>query len=129
MVSSNGGARKKMKITSKKVGDVMVLEASGKIVGDDSLQMRREVAGWIGEVPEDQKLKIVLKLNGVSMMDSAGIGALVSSYTTVQKRQGRLVLAGLGRGLQNLITITQLAKIFDVYETEEQALSSFEESK
>jgi anti-sigma B factor antagonist len=118
-----------MKITSKKVGDIMVLETSGKIVGDDSLQMRRDVAGWIGEVPEGQKLKIVLKLNGVSMMDSAGIGALVSSYTTVQKRKGRLVLAGLGRGLQNLITITQLAKIFDVYETEEQAISSFEESK
>ena len=118
-----------MKIISKKVGDVLVLEVSGKVVGDDSLQMRREIAGWLNEVPDTQKLKVALKLNGVSMMDSAGIGTLVSSYTSVQKRQGRLVLAGLGRGLQNLIAITQLAKIFDVYENEEQAVKSFEESK
>ena len=115
-----------MKITSKKVGDVMVLEVSGKIVGDDSLQMRRDISGWIGEVPDTQKPKVVLKLDGVSMMDSAGIGSLVSSYTSIQKRQGRLVLAGLGRGLQNLIAITQLTKIFDVYENEEQAIKSFE---
>lgn len=118
-----------MKVTSKKVGDVMVLDISGKVVGDDSLNLRREIAGWLAEIPEQQKPKVVLKLDGVSMMDSAGLGVLVSSYTSVQKRDGRLVLAGLGRGLQNLIAITKLAKVFDVYEKEEDAIKSFEENK
>jgi len=115
-----------MKIVSKKVGDIMVLEVSGKVVGDDSLQMRRDIAGWINEIPEKQKPKVILKLNGVSMMDSSGLGVLVSSYTSVQKKEGRLVLAGLGRGLQNLIAITKLARVFDVYENEEDAIKSFE---
>jgi anti-sigma B factor antagonist len=116
-----------MKITSRKVGDIMILDISGRIAGDDSLQMRRDISGWIAEIPDNQKPKIVLKLDGVSMMDSAGLGVLVSSYTSAQKREGRLVLAGLGRGLQNLIAITKLARVFDVYEKEEEAIKSFEE--
>jgi anti-sigma B factor antagonist len=118
-----------MKITSRKVGDIMVLDISGRIAGDDSLQMRRDISGWIAEIPDNQKPKIILKLDGVSMMDSAGLGVLVSSYTSAQKREGRLVLSGLGRGLQNLIAITKLARVFDVYEKEEEALQSFEEKK
>ena len=118
-----------MKIVSRKVGDIMVLDISGRIAGDDSLQMRREIAGWIAEIPDNQKPKIILKLDGVSLMDSAGLGVLVSSYTSAQKREGRLVLSGLGRGLQNLIAITKLARVFDVYEKEEEALKSFEEKK
>jgi anti-sigma B factor antagonist len=114
-----------MKITSKKVEDIMVIEISGRVVGDESLHMRREIAGWIAEIPEDQKPKVVLKLDGVSMMDSAGLGVLVASYTTIQKKEGRLVLAGLGRGLQNLIAITKLASVFEVYEKEEDAINSF----
>jgi len=115
-----------MKITSKKVGEIMVLDINGRVVGDDSLQMRRDIAGWIAEIPEGHKPKVVLKLSGVSMMDSAGLGVLVASFTSVQKKEGRLVLAGLGRGLQNLIAITKLAKVFEVYETEEEAIKSFE---
>ena len=115
-----------MKVTSKKVGDVMVIEVSGRVVGDDSLQMRRDIAGWIAELQEDQRPKVVLRLDGVSMMDSSGLGVLVSSYTSVQKKDGRLVLAGLGRGLQNLIAITKLARVFDVYESEDEAVKSFE---
>jgi len=114
-----------MKITSKKNGDVMIIEISGRVVGEDSLQMRREIAGWLAEIPEEQKPKIILKLDGVSMMDSSGLGVLVSSYTSVQKKEGRLVLAGLGRGLQNLIAITKLARVFEVYETEDEAVKSF----
>ena len=118
-----------MKITHRKVGDIMVLDIGGRIAGDDSLQMRRDISGWIAEIPDNQKPKVILKLDGVSMMDSAGLGVLVSSYTSAQKREGRLVLAGLGRGLQNLIAITKLARVFDVYEKEEEAIKSFEEKK
>jgi len=103
----------------------MIIEISGRVVGEDSLQMRREIAGWLAEIPEEQKPKIILKLDGVSMMDSSGLGVLVSSYTSVQKKEGRLVLAGLGRGLQNLIAITKLARVFEVYETEDEAVKSF----
>jgi len=114
-----------MRVTSKKSGDIMILGIHGRVVGDASLELRRTINGWLAEIPEKQKPKVVLNLSRVSMMDSSGLGTLVSSYTSVQRRGGMLVLAGLGRGLQNLIAITKLAQVFDVYENEEEAIKSF----
>ncbi len=116
-----------MRIANRTEGNVMILNVQGRVVGNASLDLRRELNGWIAEVPEDEKPNVILNLSKVSMMDSSGLGVLVSSYTTVQKREGRLVLAGLGKGLQNLIAITKLTRVFDIYESEEEALESFKE--
>ncbi len=118
-----------MRISSRTADkDVMVLEIRGRVVGDASMDLRRSINGWLAEIPEGQKPKVVLDLDKVSMMDSAGLGVLVSSYTSVQKRGGRLVLAGLGRGLQNLIAITKLTRVFDIYESVEEAVKSFQDA-
>ncbi|MBD3183652.1 anti-sigma factor antagonist [Candidatus Poribacteria bacterium] len=114
-----------MRVNSKKENDIIVLSIQGRIVGDASMELRRAINGWLAEIPEDEKPMIVLDLDKVSMMDSSGLGVLVSSYTSVQKKDGRLVLSGLGRGLQNLIAITKLARVFDMYETKEEAVESF----
>ena len=114
-----------MRIANRTEGNVMILNIQGRVVGNASLDLRRELNGWIAEVPEGEKPSVILNLSKVSMMDSSGLGVLVSSYTTVQKREGRLVLAGLGKGLQNLIAITKLTRVFDIYESEEEALESF----
>ena len=115
-----------MRIASRTEGSIVVLNVQGRVVGDASLDLRREINGWIAEVPEGQKTNVVLNLSKVSMMDSSGLGVLVSSYTSVQKKDGRLVLAGLGKGLQNLIAITKLTRVFDIYEDEEEAIKSFQ---
>jgi len=104
-----------------------MLDIQGRVVGDASLELRRSINGWLAEIPDDHKPKVVLNLDKVSMMDSSGLGVLVSSYTSIQKKGGRLVLSGLGKGLQNLIAITKLTRVFDMYETEEEAVKSFEE--
>lgn len=117
-----------MRISSKKKDSIMTLDIQGRVVGDASLELRRSINGWLAEIPEDEIPKVVLNLDKVSMMDSSGLGVLVSSYTSVQKRNGRLVLAGLGRGLQNLIAITKLTRVFEMYENEEEAIKSFQES-
>lgn len=118
-----------MKITSKKEDGILILDIQGRVVGDASLELRRSINGWLAEIPEGEKPKVVLNLSRVSMMDSSGLGVLVSSYTSVQRRDGRLVLAGLGRGLQNLIAITKLTRVFDIYETEAEAVKSFQEAQ
>ena len=115
-----------MKITSRKRDDTMILDINGRVVGDASLDLRRSINGWLAEIPEEEKPKVILNLDKVSMMDSSGLGVLVSSYTSIQKRGGRLVLSGLGRGLQNLIAITKLTRVFDMYESEDEAMESFE---
>ena len=114
-----------MRIQSRRRGDVMILDIQGRVVGDASLDLRRSINGWIAEIPEDEKANVILNLSKVNMMDSSGLGVLVSSYTTVQKKDGRLVLAGLGKGLQNLIAITKLTRVFDIYEDEDTAIASF----
>ena len=116
-----------MRIENRSKGNVMILDFNGRVVGDASLDMRRSINGWLAEIPEDQKPMIIMNLDKVSMMDSSGLGVLVSSYTSVQKRKGRLVLAGLGKGLQNLVAITKLTRVFDMYEDVEEALKSFKE--
>ena len=115
-----------MRVSGKKESDIMILDIHGRVIGDASLEMRRSINGWLAELPEGSKPKVILKLDKVSMMDSAGLGVLVSAYTSVQKKGGRLVLSGLGRGLQNFIAITRLAMVFDTYEHEEEAIKSFQ---
>lgn len=114
-----------MRIASSTKNGIMVIEIRGRVVGDASMDLRRSINGWLAEIPEGQKPNVALDLDKVSMMDSAGLGVLVSSYTSVQKRGGRLVLAGLGRGLQNLIAITKLTRVFDIYENVDEAIKSF----
>ncbi len=114
-----------MRIQSRRRGDVMILDIQGRVVGDASLDLRRSINGWIAEIPDDEKANVILNLSKVNMMDSSGLGVLVSSYTTVQKKGGRLALAGLGKGLQNLIAITKLTRVFDIYEDEDAAIASF----
>ena len=117
-----------MRVSSRKKDSIMILDVQGRVVGDASLDLRRSINGWLAEIPEEAKLKVVLNLDKVSMMDSSGLGVLVSSYTSVQKRGGRLVLAGLGKGLQNLIAITKLTRVFDMYENEDEAVKSFQDA-
>ena len=115
-----------MRVAGRRESDIMILDVHGRMIGDADLELRRSINGWLAEIPEGSKPRVILNLDGVSVMDSAGLGVIVASYASVQKRGGRLVLAGLGRGLQNLITITRIAMVFDVYENEEEAIMSFQ---
>ena len=114
-----------MKVDGRTEGGVLILDIQGRIVGDASLDLRRSINGWMAELSEKDKPSVVLNLEKVSMMDSSGLGVLVSSYTSVQKKDGRLVLAGMGKGLQNLIAISKLTRVFDIYENEDEAVKSF----
>ena len=114
-----------MKVDGRTEGGVLILDVQGRIVGDASLDLRRSINGWMAELSEKDKPSVVLNLEKVSMMDSSGLGVLVSSYTSVQKKDGRLVLAGMGKGLQNLIAISKLTRVFDIYENEDEAVKSF----
>lgn len=111
-----------MKIDSRTVGDVTVLECSGKItLGEGTMAVRNAVR----EVLKNGGKKIVLNLAEVNYIDSSGIGELVSSYTTVTNQGGQLRLLNLTRKIQELLAITKLLTVFQVYDTEQAAVSSF----
>jgi len=111
-----------LNINERQAGDVTVLDMSGKItIGEGSVALRTAIRRLL----EEGKKRILLNLAGVSYIDSSGIGELVSSYTAINKEGGQLKLLNLTQKLQDLLTITKLLTVFDVYDREADALNSF----
>jgi anti-sigma B factor antagonist len=114
-----------LNISERQVGDVTVLDMDGKItIGEGSVALRTAIRRLL----EENKKKILLNLAKVGYIDSSGIGELVSSYTAINNAAsgaGQLKLLNLTQKLQDLLTITKLLTVFDVYESEEEALASF----
>jgi len=111
-----------MKIDTRSVGDVSVLDCSGKItLGEGTMAIRNTVR----EVLKSGGKKIVLNLADVNYIDSSGIGELVSSYTTVTNQGGHLKLLSLTKKIQELLAITKLLTVFQVYDNEKSAVESF----
>ena len=110
-------------ISERQAGDVTILDLDGKVtIGEGSVALRTTVRNLLA----DGKNKILMNLGGVGYIDSSGIGELVSSFTAVNKEGGTLKLLNLTQKIQDLLAITKLLTVFDVYDNEADALSSFE---
>ena len=111
-----------LNIKERQAGDVIILDMEGKItIGEGSVAVRSAIRRLL----EEGKKKILLNLAGVSYVDSSGIGELVSSFTTINREGGQLKLLNLTQKIQDLLAITKLLTVFDVYEDEASALNSF----
>src|SRR5437868_347308 len=111
-----------LNIRERQAGDITVLDMDGRItIGEGSVALRSAVRRLI----EEGKKKILLNLAGVGYVDSSGIGELVSSYTTINREGGQLKLLKLTQKIKDLLTITKLLTVFDVYDDEAEALNSF----
>ena len=109
-------------ISERQAGDVTILDLAGKVtIGEGSVALRTTIRRLLGE----GKNKILLNLGGVGYIDSSGIGELVSSFTAVNKEDGTLKLLNLTQKIQDLLAITKLLTVFDVFENEGEALASF----
>lgn len=109
-------------IKERQAGDVTVLDMEGKVtIGEGSVALRNTIRRLLGE----GKNKILLNLGGVGYIDSSGIGELVSSFTAVNKEGGTLKLLKLTQKIQDLLAITKLLTVFDVFDSEADALASY----
>ncbi|MEQ1762986.1 MAG: STAS domain-containing protein [Pyrinomonadaceae bacterium] len=109
-------------ISERQAGDVTILDLAGKVtIGEGSVALRSAIRRLLGE----GKNKILLNLGSVGYIDSSGIGELVSSFTAVNKEGGSLRLLNLTQKIQDLLAITKLLTVFDVYDEEAEALASF----
>ncbi|MBV9242639.1 MAG: STAS domain-containing protein [Acidobacteria bacterium] len=109
-------------ISERQAGDITVLDLEGKVtIGEGSVTLRNAIRRLLGE----GKNKILLNLGGVGYIDSSGIGELVSSFTAVKKEGGTLKLLNLTQKIQDLLAITKLLTVFDTFDDEASALSSF----
>ncbi|HKC62658.1 MAG TPA: STAS domain-containing protein [Pyrinomonadaceae bacterium] len=111
-----------LNIKERQAGDITILDMDGKVtIGEGSVALRTAIRRLL----EENKKKILLNLGKVGYIDSSGIGELVSSYTAINKEGGQLKLLNLTSKLKDLLGITKLLTVFDVYESESDALSSY----
>ncbi|HZV88020.1 MAG TPA: STAS domain-containing protein [Candidatus Binatus sp.] len=111
-----------LKMTNREVDGVSVVALDGRIVlGEESNALREKVKSLIAEA----KKKIVLNMANVTFIDSAGLGTLVAAHHSAKSQGAALKLAHLGAKFQEVLQITKLLTVFDVYNSEAEAVSSF----
>ncbi len=109
-------------IASRQVDGVTVLDLSGRItLGEGSVQLRDAVRDLIGKGHKD----ILVNLEDVNYIDSSGLGELVSAYTTARNQSAKLKLLKLTKKVHDLLQLTKLYTVFDIYDDEASAIGSF----
>lgn len=111
-----------LKASNRQVDGVTILDLSGRIVLGEGSEILREALRDL--VSRGQK-KLLLNLSDVNYIDSSGLGALVSGYTTITGQQGQLKLLNLTKKVHDLLQITKLLTVFEVFDDETSALKSF----
>ncbi|MGE5645781.1 MAG: STAS domain-containing protein [Acidobacteriota bacterium] len=110
------------KLSPRQVGDVTVIDVSGRItLGEGSSNLRDGLRDLVAKGNK----KILLNLADVSYIDSSGIGELVSGFTSVTNGGGQLKLVNLTKRVKDLLQITKLYTVFDVFDEESTAVRSF----
>jgi anti-sigma B factor antagonist len=111
-----------MKVNIRQEGDVSVVDLSGKItIGEGDVVLREKVQ----ELLDFDHKKIVLNLEKVSYMDSAGIGELVACYKRAKEKEGTVKLLNPSGKVYDLLQLTKLEDVFDTYKNEKEAVGSF----
>jgi len=112
----------KMQTGTRQIGDVIVLDISGRITLGEGNVMLREI---VRDLADQGNKRIVLNLGEVSYIDSSGVGELVKTHTTIQNRGGELKLTNLNKRVHDLLQMTRLSAVFDIQKDEASALKSF----
>ena len=115
----------KMQTSTRQVGDVTVLEVSGRITLGEGNVMLREI---VRDLADKNNKRIVLNLSEVSYIDSSGMGELVKTHTTIRNKGGELKLANLNKRVHDLLQMTRLSSVFDIQKDEASAIASFGDS-
>ncbi|HEU5403510.1 MAG TPA: STAS domain-containing protein [Terriglobales bacterium] len=113
-----------LQLTTRYLGDIAIVDCIGRIVlGDESAALRQHVKELLAESPN-----IVLNLAQVTYVDSSGVGALMSLYTSARNAYGSIKLANLATRVRDLLQITKLATVFETFDTPEDAAASFNQA-
>ncbi|HEX4232169.1 MAG TPA: STAS domain-containing protein [Bryobacteraceae bacterium] len=111
-----------VKLTARHVGDVIVIDAAGRITLGEGASVFRDM---LRDLAAKGDKKILLNLGEVSYIDSSGIGEMVSGFTTLTNHGGQLKLMGLSKRIKDLLQITKLYTVFEVFDDEADGIRSF----
>jgi len=109
-------------VTTRDSGDIKIIELHGKItIGSGDLQMREGIHAALAAGAK----KLIIDMKDVTTIDSSGVGELVGCYTTATHRGAKLKLMSLPPKISDVLTVTQLITVFDVFSDEKEAIASF----
>jgi len=111
-----------MQIEERIVNDVTVLDLKGKLTLGDGDELLKDK---INSLIQQGRKSILLNLEAVPYIDSAGLGEIVRTYTTVSRQSGKLKLVHLTKRITDLLMITKLLTVFETFDTESEALKSY----
>lgn len=114
-----------MQIEERPVSEVIVLDLKGKVTLGDGDQLLKDK---VNSLANQGQRKILLNLEGVPYIDSAGLGEIVRTYTTVSRQGGSLKLVNLTKRITDLLAITKLLTVFETFDSESEAVRSFSAS-
>jgi anti-sigma B factor antagonist len=110
-----------LKTSTRRLGSVTIVDCYGRIVmGEETASLRQQVKNLL-----DQSQQIVLNLADVNYIDSSGLGTLVGLYSSARSVGGEIKLAAVAARVRDVLQVTKLGLIFDLYDTPEQAAASF----
>ena len=111
-----------MEIQERTLQNVVILDLTGKLtIGEGDELLKEKINGLM----QQGQRNLLLNLEGVPYVDSAGLGEIVRTYTTVSRQGGKLKLVNLTKRITDLLAITKLLTVFDTFESEAEAISSF----
>lgn len=111
-----------LRMTNREVDGITVVQLEGRIVlGEESNALRERVKSLLA----DSKLRIVLNMKDVTFIDSAGLGTLVAAFHSAKSQGAMLKLANLGHKFQEVLQVTKLVTVFEVFDSEGAAIQSF----
>jgi anti-sigma B factor antagonist len=111
-----------MDFSTEEKGGVIILTVQGEMVGGPDAALLTE---RLRDFTDEKKNKIVMNMESVGFMNSSGLGILIGALTTVRNSGGDVKLLHLSKRLQDLIRITKMDRVFDVFENEDEAIGSF----
>ena len=112
-----------MSLEVRSVGDVTVLTPKGMLLGGKETD---ELQAKIRELAEAGNKKLLIDLGKTTFMNSVSLGVLIGGHTSYAKRGAKMKLCAVDKKIQNIFVVTKLSLVFEVYDTEKEALKSFE---
>ncbi len=111
-----------MTVSERTAGTIVVLDVQGNVTLEDGAQQLRDK---VRSLLQQERRQIVVNLGAASFIDSAGLSELVQTYATVSRQGGSLKLLHVTRRLRDLLVITKLATVFELFDDEQTAVESF----
>ena len=111
-----------MQITERAIGDVTILDLSGKLTINEGAQLLKDKSESLAF---QGRKHVIVNLGQVPYIDSGGLGQLVACFTTIARMGGRLTLLNLNKKNHDLLSITKLVAVFETFDDERQAIASY----